>query len=199
MPSDKDRAGVAIIAFDTSGPWLSGAVLQGGQVRAQAEQALPKGQGEALIGFLETLLNEAGLGWADLDALGAGTGPGNFTGIRITTSAARGLALGLGIPAIGVDRFTALALDGPDLPVVLPAMRGAVWIRETPEATPVQSDSPPAFYIGEGGTPPAHPLAVAIARIAAARMDTPQPRPAPAYLRAPDAAPPSERPPALLD
>ena len=46
-----------------------------------------------------------------------------------------------------------------------------------------------------GARTPAHPLAVAIARVASARLGTPQPRPAPLYLRPPDAAPPREAPP----
>jgi tRNA A37 threonylcarbamoyladenosine modification protein TsaB len=45
---------------------------------------------------------------------------------------------------------------------------------------------------------PALPLAEAIARLAAARAATPQPRPAPLYLRAADAALPSDPPPVIL-
>ena len=55
--------------------------------------------------LLEDVLAEAGIGWRDLAAIGVGTGPGNFTGVRISVAAARGLALGLGIPAIGVTRL----------------------------------------------------------------------------------------------
>ena len=63
---------------------------------------MDKGQAERLMPLLEEVLAEGGIGWADLTALAVGTGPGNFTGVRIAVAAARGLALGLGIPAIGV-------------------------------------------------------------------------------------------------
>lgn len=191
MPSD------AVLGFDTSGGWIAAALVRGGAVLAQSHVALDKGQGEALMPALETLLAGAGLGWRDLAAIGAGMGPGNFTGIRITTAAARGLALALGIPAIGITRFEALALDGPPLPVVVPAVRGQVWV-QAPGAAPVLG-APPGQGIGEGLTAPAHPLAVAIALLAAARRHAPQPRPAPLYLREADAAPPGEAPPRLLD
>lgn len=191
MPSD------AVLGFDTSGGWVTAALVRGGTVLAQSHVALDRGQGEALIPALEALLAEAGMGWHDLAAIGAGVGPGNFTGIRITTAAARGLALALGIPAIGITRFEALALDGPPLPVVVPALRGQVWV-QAPGAAPVLGDFP-ASGIGEGLTPPAHPLAVAIALLAEARRHAPQPRPAPLYLREADAAPPGEAPPRLLD
>lgn len=191
MPSD------AVLGFDTSGGWVTAALVRGGTVLAQSHVALDRGQGEALIPALEALLAEAGMGWHDLAAIGAGVGPGNFTGIRITTAAARGLALALGIPAIGITRFEALALDGPPLPVVVPALRGQVWV-QAPGAAPVLGDFP-VSGIGEGLTPPAHPLAVAIALLAEARRHAPQPRPAPLYLREADAAPPGEAPPRLLD
>jgi len=196
LPSE--AATGAVLGFDTSGPWIAAALIRGDAVLAQRDVALPKGQGEALMPLLEDLLAEAGLVWADLSALGAGTGPGNFTGIRLTIAAARGLALGLGIPAIGVDRFEAMALDGPGLPVVIPALRGQVWVR-APGAAPVLHEAAPAEGIGDTLTPPALPLAVAIARLAEARRHSPAPRPAPLYLREADAAPPSEAPPVLLD
>ncbi|MFN4098778.1 MAG: tRNA (adenosine(37)-N6)-threonylcarbamoyltransferase complex dimerization subunit type 1 TsaB [Pararhodobacter sp.] len=196
MPSEASEG--AVLGFDTSGPWIAAALIRGDAVLAQREMALAKGQGEALMPLLEALLEEAGLGWAELSAIGAGTGPGNFTGIRLTIAAARGLALGLRIPAIGVDRFEAMALNGPALPVVIPALRGQVWVR-APGAAPVLHDTAPGEGIGDTLTPPAQKLAVAIARLADARRHAPAPRPAPLYLREADAAPPSEAPPVLLD
>jgi len=195
LPSD------AVLGFDTSGAWCAAAVLRGGEILSHRRIDMPRGQGEALMPLLEAALDEAGLGWHDLATLGVGIGPGNFTGIRIAVAAARGLALGLGIPAIGVSRFDALALDGPAAPVTVPALRGQVWVRQPGDTIPQTADHPPAGALGDGDglIPPVHPLAVAIARLAAARRAAPHPRPAPLYLREADAAPPSEAPPALID
>lgn len=193
MPSD------TVLGFDTSGGWCSAAVLRGTEVLAHHHRVMARGQGESLMQVLDDTLHDAGVGWGDLAALGVGVGPGNFTGIRISVATARGLALGLGIPAIGVSRFEALKLDGADLPVVVPALRGQVWVQHR-DAAPKLCDAPPAQAIGdaEGLVPPAHKLSVAIAMIANACKAAPQPRPAPLYLRDADAAPPSMAPPVLL-
>ena len=70
---------------------------------------MDRGQAERLLPMLEEMLAEAGVGWRDLDGIGVVTGPGNFTGVRLAVAAARGLALALGIPAVGVTVFEALA------------------------------------------------------------------------------------------
>ena len=201
MPSE------AVLAFDTSGSWCAVAVLRGGSVCAHRQEIMPRGQGERLFSIIGAAMKDAGTEWSDLAAIGVGTGPGNFTGIRIGVAAARGLALGLDIPAIGVDRFSALALDGPDLPILLPTTRGLAWMARpggTPELVdPADVACPVIAAPGEipalPATPPALPLAVAIARLADTRRHTVQPRPAPLYLRPADAAPAADTAPALLD
>ena len=204
MPSEG-----AVLGFDSAGNWCCAALLRDRQVLARRHEDMGRGQGERLMPLLEEVLAEAGLAWGDLAALGVGVGPGNFTGIRISVAAARGLALGLGIPAIGISRFEALALDGPALPVLVPALRGQAWIArpggpgEPPELVDPAKISGPVIaetgaFPGLASQPPALPLAVAIARLASERRHQPQPRPAPLYLREADAAPHSERPPALL-
>lgn len=205
MPSDTG-SGPAVLGFDTSGGWCRAALLRGTQVVAARDEAMARGQGERLMPLLEEVLAQGGLAWRDLAALGVGTGPGNFTGIRISVSAARGLALGLGIPAIGVSRFEALALDGPALPVLVAAPRGQGWLQAdgAPELCDISALQDPviadvAEFPTLHVTPPAHPLAEAIALIASAGSTTPQPRPAPLYLREADAALPSAAPPALID
>ncbi|KAF0675328.1 tRNA (adenosine(37)-N6)-threonylcarbamoyltransferase complex dimerization subunit type 1 TsaB [Profundibacterium mesophilum] len=94
-----------ILAFDTSAAHCAAALLSEEGVHARRHEEMARGQGERLIGLLEEVLAEGGAAWSDLTRIGVGTGPGNFTGIRISVSAARGLALGLGIPAIGVTHF----------------------------------------------------------------------------------------------
>lgn len=90
---------------------------------------MTKGQAERLFPLLEELLAEAGLAWSDLDSIGVGVGPGNFTGIRISVAAARGLALSLGIPAIGVSATEAVACGAPRPCRAVVPLRGneVVW------------------------------------------------------------------------
>ena len=197
----------AILAFDTSAAHCAAALLSGGRVFLKTE-AMDKGQAERLLPLLEELLAKAGLGWHDLAGLGVGTGPGNFTGVRISVAAARGLALGLGIPAIGVTRLEALAHGLPrPVTVAEDARRDEVYLQTFAADGPGPATLAPASAVptgsltgsaAPGGLPAAMPLAQAIAEIAASRLGTAQPRPAPFYLRGADAAPPSDPPPVIL-
>lgn len=70
---------------------------------------LGKGHAEHLMAVIEEALKAAGTDYAGLGAIAVSTGPGSFTGLRVGVSAARGLALALKIPAIGVTTLEALA------------------------------------------------------------------------------------------
>lgn len=203
-----------ILAFDTSAAQCAAALLCGDRVWLKIE-AMDKGQAERLLPLLAELLAEAGLAWRDLAAIAVGTGPGNFTGVRISVAAARGLALGLGIPAIGVTRLEALAHGLPrPLTVIEDARRGEVYVQSFTDAGagPARIAAPgdlgvvEVMQTGSGcegsgceGVAAAMPLVQAMAQIAAGRRDSVQPRPAPFYLRGADAAPPSDPPPLILD
>lgn len=196
-----------LLAFDTSAAHCAAALLCDGVVSVTSE-AMDKGQAERLMPLLEELLAKAGIGWRDLGAVAVGTGPGNFTGVRIAVAAARGLALGLGIPAIGVTRLEALAYGLPrPVTVVEDAKRGEVYVQV------FGPDGAGAAHIAQAGAAidgpvtgsgvadglaASVPLVEAIARIGLARMGSDQPRPAPFYLRGADAAPPSDPPPVIL-
>ena len=104
-----------VLAFDTSSTHCAAALMGEKGVLETRSEEMAKGQAERLMPMLEEMLQQAGLGWSDLDAIGVGIGPGNFTGVRISVSAARGLALSLGVPAVGVSTFEAMALGtGPE-------------------------------------------------------------------------------------
>ena len=105
MPSD----GPLILAFDTAQAQCTAALLAGDRLLASRDEAMARGQAERLMPMLEEILGEADIAWGGIDAIAVGTGPGNFTGVRIAVAAARGLAMALSRPAIGVSRFEALA------------------------------------------------------------------------------------------
>ncbi|CAH2402524.1 tRNA (adenosine(37)-N6)-threonylcarbamoyltransferase complex dimerization subunit type 1 TsaB [Mesorhizobium escarrei] len=70
---------------------------------------LGKSHAEHLMAVIEEALTIGGADYAGLGAIAVSTGPGSFTGLRVGVSAARGLALALKIPAIGVTTLEALA------------------------------------------------------------------------------------------
>ncbi|QUS34818.1 tRNA (adenosine(37)-N6)-threonylcarbamoyltransferase complex dimerization subunit type 1 TsaB [Falsirhodobacter algicola] len=190
MPPD-----ALILGFDTSAAHCAAALLRGDTLLAMAEEPMAKGQAERLIPLLEEVLAAGGHGWGDLTALAVGTGPGNFTGVRIAVAAARGLSMGLGIPAIGVTTLEARAHGLPrPLVVAEDARRGAFYVQTFGPDTPARlaEDIPPGPQ-----HPAVFPIAEAIARVASLR--DPSGRPAPFYLRGADAAPPSDPPPVMLD
>lgn len=185
-----------ILAFDTSAAHCAAALLRGDDILDARTTAMSKGQAEHLMPFLETLLADHGHAWSDLTRIGVGTGPGNFTGIRISVSAARGLALALGVPAIGVSTFDAIHHGAPGALAAVTAPRGHLY---------VQRPGDPPLYLAQEqalllGTPRMAPdpgaLVAAMARCAAAA--TPGAAPAPLYIKPADAAPSRDAPPVML-
>lgn len=185
-----------ILAFDTSGPYCAAALLLDGTLIETRAEDMAKGQGEYLIPFLQTLLGDHGYDWSDLTRIGVGTGPGNFTGIRIAVSAARGLALGLGIPAVGVSAFDAIHLDAPGALAAVPAPRDHVYLRR-PGQDPQHLPRAMADALGPLVLPPDPAgLAGAIARGTA--LATPGQSPKPMYVKPADAAPSRDAAPVIL-
>ena len=156
-------------------------------------EPLLKGQAERLIPMLEEVLTGAGKSWGDLDLIAVGIGPGNFTGVRIAVSTARGLALSLGVPAVGVSVFEALAYGTEGrVKVSRDARRGMVFSQEFENGLPVGEPA-----MSEGTAAPDAMIDPVKIAFCAAGKDGGTP-PAPLYLRSADAALPSDPPPTIL-
>lgn len=100
-----------ILAIDTAGENCAVALAKAGNglsVLARRAETIGRGHAERLMPMIGEALAEAGLTYADLERIAVATGPGSFTGTRIGVAAARGLALALGIPAVGVSVLDAL-------------------------------------------------------------------------------------------
>ena len=161
--------------------------------------------------ILETM-RDSGVELNELSAVATGTGPGSFTGVRLGVSAARGLALALEIPAVGVSAFDLVAhgLSGRILAIV-DAGKGFAFAKACPGGNAVHfavGELPPVFderlpvvgfrshdvaaSMGTEPLSPKHREGEAAALIAAGRLPHAGPRPEPIYLRA--AVPPVATP-----
>ncbi|CUH51076.1 tRNA (adenosine(37)-N6)-threonylcarbamoyltransferase complex dimerization subunit type 1 TsaB [Shimia marina] len=190
-----------ILSFDTSAAHVAAALLSGETLVARKVEEMKRGQAERLMPMLEEILAEAGKQFADLDAIGVGIGPGNFTGIRISVSSARGLALGLGIPAVGVNSFDAVeaSLEYPAAPVIPgPRGQGYIWPKGENPYLATQDELIDIMEDGALATPKADSLVEQIARLAAQRYQNTPARPAPLYIKPADAAPPKDPAPVIL-
>jgi tRNA threonylcarbamoyladenosine biosynthesis protein TsaB len=72
---------------------------------------LGKGHAEHLMAVIADALKAGATDYAGLGAIAVSVGPGSFTGLRVGVSTARGLALALKVPAIGVTTLEALAAE----------------------------------------------------------------------------------------
>ena len=109
-----DAKPMKILALDTATAACSVAVWADGTIRAQRLQPMVRGQSEALMPMVVAALAEAGLTFADLDAVAATVGPGAFTGLRIGLAAARAMALAANLPCLGVTTLEAVAANVPE-------------------------------------------------------------------------------------
>src|SRR4030088_619787 len=100
-----------ILGIDTALDACAAGVLDTDAGKMIAQESLPmkRGHAEALMPLIARVIKESGIGFAALDRIAVTTGPGSFTGLRVGLSAARGLALAAGKPAIGLSHLGGFA------------------------------------------------------------------------------------------
>ncbi|HTA13754.1 MAG TPA: tRNA (adenosine(37)-N6)-threonylcarbamoyltransferase complex dimerization subunit type 1 TsaB [Solirubrobacteraceae bacterium] len=79
------------------------------QARDDPEGEQRPGHATRLLPLANRLLEEAGIGWGEVERIAVGVGPGTFTGLRIGVATARGLAQSLEAELVGVSSLRALA------------------------------------------------------------------------------------------
>ncbi|MBE1237342.1 tRNA (adenosine(37)-N6)-threonylcarbamoyltransferase complex dimerization subunit type 1 TsaB [Phaeovibrio sulfidiphilus] len=115
-----------------------------------------RGQAEALVPLVGELLDRTGVDPRSVEAVAVTVGPGSFTGLRVGLSTARGLALAMGCPVLGLTTFEVLAdaaLDArPDarVEVLIDTKRGDAYCQAFQGRTP--TGLPAA--LGEGAVVP---------------------------------------------
>jgi tRNA threonylcarbamoyladenosine biosynthesis protein TsaB len=122
-----------LLSLDTAGTRCAVAVseLGDGTLIARADPDIGRGHAEVLMGLVAEMLAEAGATYADLGRIAVVVGPGSFTGLRVGVAAAKGLALALAIPVVGIASLEALAEPhwdgGAPVLAVTDAKRGEVY------------------------------------------------------------------------
>jgi tRNA threonylcarbamoyl adenosine modification protein YeaZ len=95
-----------ILALEGALDSFSVALLRDGEIIAESlskQAALEDG-----LRLVRTQLEAGKLRLADLGGIAVGTGPGGFTGLRITIAFAKSLAFGARLPLVGVSSFDIL-------------------------------------------------------------------------------------------
>jgi len=114
---------VIVLGLDTATTATVAGVLDASgtvfEVRDDPEPGVRPGHANRLLGAAEAALEQAGLGWEQVDRIAVGVGPGSFTGLRIGIATARALAQARGLPLVGVSSLEALALGAADAALVL--------------------------------------------------------------------------------
>jgi tRNA threonylcarbamoyladenosine biosynthesis protein TsaB len=211
-----------ILAIDTCLAACSAAVWEDGRGLAVLSEPMNRGHQERLAPMAAEVMAAAGAAFADLDRIAVTVGPGSFTGLRVGLAFAKGLALALDRPCIGVGVLEALA-DGRAgfTAACIDANRDQLYLQVFIDGAPAMApdvlttglaaarlaelwNGGPAILVGSGapllaGVLPdarlaaeAAPDPLTIARLAS-RARPPFAPPRPLYLRAPDAKLPSAR------
>jgi tRNA threonylcarbamoyladenosine biosynthesis protein TsaB len=100
---------MTILCIDTATEHGTVAVVRDDGTTASAHWRSAGRHGENLFGYIESTLAEAGASREDLSLIGVDIGPGRFTSLRVGLGTAKGLALGLGVPIVGVSSLRVLA------------------------------------------------------------------------------------------
>ncbi len=205
-----------VLGIDTAQPACSVALLADGAVLATLSEPMMRGHQERLAPQVAEVMDRAGLAFAAIDRVAVTVGPGSFTGLRVGLAFAKGLALALDRPCVGIGSLQALAASAGDSGLVaaaIDAKRGQVYLQVFDRGRPVMG--PQALDLAEaaarlvestGGGPftlvgsgagllrAVAPLAEVCPReaadpVAVARLGAVAPLapPRPLYLRAPDA------------
>ena len=123
-----------LLALEFSTETASLALLDGGAVAAVAAVDASHRRSQGLFAAAEGLLRGAGWTFADVGAFAVGRGPGSYTGLRVSLTAARGWALPERKPVWTVSSGAALAAEifaeQPEIPRVAvagDARRGTIW------------------------------------------------------------------------
>ena len=168
----------AILTLDAALAGCSAAVVAGSAVLACRTD--PAGQAAPLAAMARDVLREAGVA---LDGVAVTVGPGSFTGLRAALALAHGIALGSGVPVLGVTVGEALACHAPPgrlFWTAIDSKRGRVFLERDGQVRSVALDDlprpgGPVAVAGDAASAVAERLAASGADVQALDLGPPGP------------------------
>jgi tRNA threonylcarbamoyl adenosine modification protein YeaZ len=125
-----------VLAIDTALAACAAAVFDSRfGILATESLAMARGHAEALMPLIARVMDAAQTEFAELDRIAVTVGPGSFTGLRVGISAARGIALASGKPAVGLSTLSAYAAphiaqeDGAAIVAAIDARHDRVYLQ----------------------------------------------------------------------
>ncbi|MBQ6415061.1 MAG: tRNA (adenosine(37)-N6)-threonylcarbamoyltransferase complex dimerization subunit type 1 TsaB, partial [Butyrivibrio sp.] len=100
-----------ILAIDTSGLVGAVAVSDGDMLLSQFLIQYKTTHSEILMPMLDDICRKVHLDLSTIDAIAVAKGPGSFTGLRIGSATAKGLALALNKPIIAIPTVDGIAYN----------------------------------------------------------------------------------------
>lgn len=100
-----------ILAIESSGMSAGCAYMEDGVLKGEYYLNSGLTHSCTLLPMIEQLEKTGRFHYQELDAIAVSSGPGSFTGLRIGAATAKGLALGYGIPLIGISSLKGLAAN----------------------------------------------------------------------------------------
>lgn len=116
-----------ILAIESSGEGGGAAVLQAGEVLAEAQVSAPRTHGSELVPCIDRALFEARRKREEIDLVAVNCGPGSYTGLRIGLATAAAIGFALGKPVAGVPCFETMALQYVLADAFDMNFRGELW------------------------------------------------------------------------
>lgn len=134
-----------LLAIDTCSGLLRVGVAAADDRLVQREERVERAHGQLLLKLTADLLESASLSPDQLQGIAVVTGPGSFTGLRIGIAAAKGIAVAIGIPLVGLSLFDiALAslTDHSILAIAVPYGKGTFAIAAMDRTTAARVSIP---------------------------------------------------------
>lgn len=144
-----------ILAIETATEVCSVGLFQGETLIGVHELFVPQAHAKFLTTLVDSVMKAAGISYSELSSVAVSAGPGSYTGLRIGTSTAKGIAFAQSIPIIPIPTLQGIACQllptitlfpKSQIGVLLDARRMEVYYQFfTSELAPLQPNPQPVI------------------------------------------------------